>query len=157
MKKSTLIIILVIYVASIAVINFFGLSVKVYNEIINVSDITFDYQSHNDNYESYTNKGTRVITLAFEGPGFSHNEDGTTNILSNGTQIIIIPRVYPDNATKKGVEYIWNTANKRIEFVKDGTGRFTGTILFSAPTEEKITIRSTDGSKIETTFIISVE
>ena len=39
MKKSTLIIILVIYVASIAAINFFGLSVRVYNEIINVTSV----------------------------------------------------------------------------------------------------------------------
>ena len=39
MKKSTLILIMIIYVASIVVINFFGLNVKVYNEVINVTSV----------------------------------------------------------------------------------------------------------------------
>ena len=39
MKKSTLILILIVFIASIPIINFFGLNAKVYNEIVNVSAV----------------------------------------------------------------------------------------------------------------------
>ena len=39
MKKSTFILILIIFIASIPIINFFGLNAKVYDEVVNVSAI----------------------------------------------------------------------------------------------------------------------
>ena len=52
MKKSTTILILIIYVASIVLVGFFGMSVKVYDEIKYVKQIAISVEAESE--ELYT-------------------------------------------------------------------------------------------------------
>lgn len=137
MKKSTLIIILVIYVASIAAINFFGLSVKVYDKIINVTSI----ECINKDEEGVTVKDKeygKFITVDFVG-------EADKETLS-GTKFQLRWHAYPDNATNKDVQFIYDKTDDRFEFFKDEFGRETGLILFYKPAQLMVTIMSADGT-----------
>ncbi len=137
MKKSTLIIILVIYVASIVAINFFGLSVKVYDKIINVTSV----ECINKDEEGVVVKDKdygKFITVNFVG-------EADKETLS-GTKLQLKWHAYPDNATNKDVQFIYDKDNPRFEFFKDELGRETGLILIYARTQFIVTIMSCDGT-----------
>jgi len=167
MKKSTLILILVIYIASIAIINFFGMSVKVYDEEIDVTSITCTNEDDPNNGVKISegSSGTKTIIVDFVAPAFDIDEenepikDGEGNVIykENGTTLMLEVDVLPNNATKKEVDYIYDLDNKNIYFHTDGTGRKTGVIFFYAPTMFYCTIRSTDGRYIQTNVLIWVK
>ena len=86
MKKSVIITILLVYLASIVIVGFFGISVKVYEVVKYVQSITMSVESNNaEAYEwvedtSYTEGHKYTLTIHFgeatEGP----IDDGTGNI-----------------------------------------------------------------------------
>ncbi len=146
MKKSTLIIILIIYIASIAVINFFGMTAKVYNEIINVTKVECINET-NDRVEVKINsEGKKILKVKYEEPA---NEENLT-----GTMLQLAWHVYPDNATKKDVQFVFNRNNDHVKFYKDEKGRETGLILFTGKAMLDVKIMSTDGTKTYTTVLV---
>ncbi len=136
MKKSTLIIILIIYVASIAIINFFGMSVKLYDEVINVTAVECINKT-DKNTEVIDNGERKILKVQFTEPA------NATDL--TGTMLQLQWRVLPDNATVKDVQFVYNTQNTRVEFYEDEKGRKTGLMLFSGPTMLDVRIMSTDG------------
>lgn len=136
MKKSTLIIILIIYVASIAIINFFGMSVKLYDEIINVTAVECINKT-DKNTEVIESADKKILKVKFTEPA------NATDL--TGTMLQLQWRVLPDNATVKDVQFVYNTQNTRVEFYEDEKGRKTGLMLFSGPTMLDVRIMSTDG------------
>lgn len=136
MKKSTLIIILIIYVASIAIINFFGMSVKLYDEIINVTAVECINKT-DKNTEVIESTDKKILKVKFTEPA------NATDL--TGTMLQLQWRVLPDNATVKDVQFVYNTQNTRVEFYEDEKGRKTGLMLFSGPTMLDVRIMSTDG------------
>ena len=136
MKKSTLIIILIIYVASIAIINFFGMSVKLYDEVINVTAVECINKT-DKNTEVIDNGERKILKVKFTEPA------NATDL--TGTMLQLQWRVLPDNATVKDVRFVYNTQNTRVEFYEDEKGRKTGLMLFSGPTMLDVRIMSTDG------------
>ena len=147
MKKSTLIIILVIYFGSIAIINFFGLNVKTYNELINVSAIKCINKTDKTT-EVIEENGIKTLKIKFDEPA--------DPIKLTGTMLQLEWRVEPDNASKKDVEFSYAPKTNKVTFYKDEKGRDTGLILFSGPTMITITITSTDGMRISTSVIVYV-
>lgn len=136
MKKSTLIIILIIYVASIAIINFFGMSVKLYDEVINVTAVECINKT-DKNTEVIESTDKKILKVKFTEPA------NATDL--TGTMLQLQWRVLPDNATVKDVQFVYNTQNTRVEFYEDEKGRKTGLMLFSGPTMLDVRIMSTDG------------
>ena len=87
MKKSVIILIAIIYIASVALVSFFGLQFKVFEEIIPVErvEITNEVADHNDTWGDYV-----VITQPDENGEVRYRIDY---------------RVYPENATNTDVSF----------------------------------------------------
>lgn len=147
MKKSVLIIIGIIYIASIVAINFFGMRVSVYNQTIDVNQIVCLNKTDDEKeivVSTFTSlDGTigTAITLPFDKPA-------NKNLLT-GTMLQLDIRVYPDNASNKKLSYS-ASGNENIEFDTDkDTGFQTGLILFYDSTSVfDVIIRSTDNTNV---------
>ena len=134
MKKSVIILIFIIYIASIVFINFFGLKILSFEENIyatSVECINSDMKVSSDGtYKFVGLKYTTELTYTIE------------------------HKVYPENATNNKVEYIYDkTANISID-------QNTGIVTFKKPTNIRedhiITIRTLDGTNKEAIIKISV-
>ena len=146
MKKSVMIIIGIIYVASIVAINFFGMKIFVYNKTIDVEHIVCLNKTDKEKgivvstFESYNGETGTAITIKFDQPANKN--------LMTGTMLQLDLRVLPDNATKKELSFT-STDSENVEFFTDETGQQTGLILFYNPTSVfEVLIRSTDNSNV---------
>ena len=91
MKKSVVILIAIIYVTSIALVSFFGLAYKVFNEVIDVQSIELLNEGLKDSGDP--EKGYYAI--------IQKNENGEWKYQ-------IKYRVHPDNATNTKVDFSYN-------------------------------------------------
>ena len=143
MKKSTLILIAIAYIASIVIISLFGMKAVIYNEVIPVTRIDCLNETDDKTTVTIANDGLKLITVKYDQPGDAND--------LTGTMIQLVWRVTPDNATKKSVKFVYNESRKNMTFVKDKSGNDLGLILFSGkvpPT--KIKIMATDGTRVYT-------
>ena len=147
MKKSVMIIIGIIYVASIVVINFFGMKVFVYNKTIDVEQIVCRNKTDEEKgivvstFESYNGETGTAITIKFDKPANKN--------LMTGTMLQLDLRVLPDNATKKELSFTSTASEEEVEFFTDESGKQTGLILFYEPTSIfEVFVKSTDNSNV---------
>lgn len=150
MNKATVILIAVIYVASIVCISLFGMRAMVFDERIPVTRV----ECINTTDERVTvteSNGTKVLNVRFTTVGIL-NEYGN----AEGTYLQLYWRVYPDNASDKNVRFVYDTSLTRFEFVKDADGNDLGLILFNGPTLFTLQIMATDGTRVYDEIIISV-
>lgn len=147
MKKSVMIIIGIIYVASIVVINFFGMKVFVYNKTIDVEQIVCLNKTDEEKgivvstFESYNGETGTAITIKFDKPANKN--------LMTGTMLQLDLRVLPDNATKKELSFTSTASEEEVEFFTDESGKQTGLILFYEPTSIfEVFVKSTDNSNV---------
>lgn len=131
MKKSFIIIIMAIYLASIIFIGFFGIELSSYNQTFYVNQITIT----NDNYNATTN---RIIA--------TYQPYNPQTDLYNPNIVQLEWRVYPENASNRVVSFTSDSAKATVNSM--------GTVIFSSPGTAKITIRSTDGADAKTDVII---
>ena len=131
MKKSVVILILVIYLVSVALVSFFGLQYKTFDEVIYTESIEF----LNDDIKTKKD-GTLYAVVP---------KDESTGLWTYQIKY----RVYPDNATNSEVEYIYDTTAEGVTV--DVT---TGVVTFHD--EEggalTITIKPKDGTDISATI-----
>ena len=97
MKKSVVILIAIIYISSIALVSFFGLRHKTFNEIVYVERV----EILNENY-SIDDNGEKYITVR------------------DSNQFQLEWRVYPDNATNKEVDFVYDTTNTKFTVDENG-------------------------------------
>lgn len=147
MKKSVMIIIGIIYVASIVVINFFGMKVFVYNKTIDVEQIVCLNKTDEEKgivvstFESYNGETGTLITIKFDKPANKNNR--------TGTMLQLDLRVLPDNATKKELSFTSTASEEEVEFFTIDYGKQTGLILFYKPTSIfEVFVKSTDNSNV---------
>ena len=147
MKKSVMIIIGIIYVASIVVINFFGMKVFVYNKTIDVEQIVCLNKTDEEKgivvstFESYNGETGTAITIKFDKPANKN--------LMTGTMLQLDLRVLPDNATKKELSFTSTASEEEVEFFTDESGKQTGLILFYESTSIfEVFVKSTDNSNV---------
>lgn len=158
MKKTIVIITLLIYIASIAVVNFFGLEVKVFDGITYVESIqcnTITLRNENSvTLEPKQNLGGKPLFIfdfvpAAEGEGYTADEE---SILANPNAVQINYEVLPHLADETGVKFEYD-----IEAV-DGAVVFhelSHTFVFLKPNKViTITIKATDGSNKSTQIAI---
>lgn len=128
MKKSVVIIIALIYVASIALVSFFGLQFKVFEEVISVESVEIinEGQKYSESLGDYVviypdEKGERRIQIDY--------------------------RVNPDNASNTTVDFAY-------EEVDYATVDEFGVVTFTGPGVLKVRVIATDGSNAEDTILI---
>ena len=105
MKKTIVVIILVVYIASIAVVNFFGLEIKQFDQVHYVNSILCDSVTLRRENGGELSPGTDIYrTFTFE---FIPSEEGYTadpeSLAYNPNAVEINYRVVPDFADNKEV------------------------------------------------------
>ena len=128
MKKSVVILIALIYVASVALVSFFGLQFKIFEEVIPVEriEITNEGQKHSDTHGDYV-----VIRP---------NANGEWKYQINY-------HVYPENASNTTID----VAYEEVDYasVDDNC-----VVTFTKPGVLKVRVIATDGSNAEDTIMI---
>ena len=159
MKKTIVIIILAVYVASIAIVNFFGLQIRIFDGVTYVSNIQCDTVIfHGDNSKVLTpsqytgkNKNTPQFVFDFipapEGVTYTSDPD---NLMNNPNVIQINYEVMP---------HLADAANVRFEYDEEAGiavyHELSGSFIFLKPNRSlTVTIRATDGSNVSTNIII---
>jgi len=134
MKKSTIIIIVLVYLASIVIINFFGMAIFSYNTKIYAESVVCINQDMNLNSE-----GIKQANLSWK--------DGLTYRIEH--------KIYPEDVTVKTVSYIYDTNNQYITIDDDGFVRF-----IKKPPRKinsfSISLKTNDGTNIETPILLVV-
>ncbi len=145
MKKATIILIAIVYLASIVIISIFGMKSVVYDEIIPVTEI--QCLNKTDEKTEVTTSGNRkLIKVKYTTPGDAES--------LTGTMVQLMWRVLPDDATTKGVKFVYDENLTRATFVKDEAGNELGLILFTGKVVLNVRIMSTDGSRVYTDVTI---
>ena len=131
MKKSVIILIALIYVASVALVSFFGLQFKVFEEIIPVErvDITNEGLEYNEIWGDYI-----VIDKA--------NEKGEVRYQINY-------HVYPENATNTKVNFSYQASPEGCATIDE-----FGVVSFSSIGMIKVFVITTDGGDAQDTITI---
>lgn len=110
MRKATIIFILVAFIGSIMIVNFFGLKIKVYNEYKYVKKIEVSEESIKCSpgvkMTSFSVNNKNVITINVDYELDYKERTGKDQF------IMIIPRCLPDNANDKKVEASYTGVEK---------------------------------------------
>lgn len=145
MKKSTVILIAIIYIASIVIISIFGMKAVIFNEIISVREIVCTNET--DEFVTVKDQqGKKLIEVPFIGAW-----DETK---SEGTIAIITWQVQPTNASNKKIKLVYDTNTTRAKCLTDEAGNYTGIIVFYDRILFNVRIMSTDGSRVYSDIMI---
>lgn len=141
MKKSVVILIGIIYVASIFIVGFFGMKIKAFDTIIYITDI----ECTNEDIITKPN-GTKEIKFDY---------DATKDAMEN--TIIITYEVFPKNSTLKGRDAVKLSYDDQHKIITEELWIIDGlTITFRSKGVLTIYLESLDGSNIiETINIIA--
>lgn len=139
MKKITMILIGIIYIASIVIISIFGMKSVVYEELIPVSEIQCLNKS-DDKTEVVESNNKKLIKVKYTTPG-----DAET---LTGTMVQIVWRALPDNASNKNVKFVYNENLTRVNFIENERGEKLGLVLFTGKVVLDVRIMSTDGTRV---------
>lgn len=151
MKKSVIMLISIVYIASIVVINFFGLKMSVYNVFVPVSQVEC---TNSEDLQRFPN--INVNTDYAYADKLIRFKLSQTASKENPDKLTITHRVYPDNASQKEVRYVYSQSSSNFEFHKDENGRETGMILIYGKCLINLIIVSADGRGAQTNIMISV-
>lgn len=138
MKKAVMIIIGIVYLASIVIISIFGMRSVVFNEIIPVSKIEC-INVTDDKINVSEENNIKIIKIKYDKPANTETNEGT--------MVQLEWRVLPDNATTKDVKFVYDPS-PRATFATDEAGREVGLILFTGKVVLPVKIMSTDGSRV---------
>ena len=128
MKKSVVILIALIYIAAIALVSFFGLQFKVFEEVVPVDSIEIT----NEGQKYSPSQGDYIILFP--------NEKGERRLK-------IDYRINPDNASNTEVDFAYE--KKDVASVDE-----YGVVTFTGPGMLKVTIIAQDGSNAEDSILI---
>lgn len=144
MKKAVMILIGIIYVASIILISLFGMKAIIHKENIPVTRIECTNITEGKVTVKTLENGKKQIWLKYD------KTVGATNTLE------LKWKVYPEEATNKTITFIYDRNNPNITFLKDSDGNETGYVSFSGKVNVDVSIKSTDGSNISTQIEIKL-
>jgi len=159
MKKTIVIIILAVYIASIAVVNFFGLEVKMFDGITYVENIQCEsVLFHGDNSKElfpskYTGKNGNIPVFVFDFIPADEDNPYTTdtdNLSDNPNIIQINYEVFPHLADEAGIKFEYDEGAGTAVFHE-----LSSSFIFLKPNKMlTITIRATDGSNVSSQVCI---
>lgn len=150
MKKTIIIIILLVYIASIAVVNFFGLEIKIFDGITYVESIACDTITvQNENPVTLTpvqiDNGIPLFIFNFiPAPDGEPYTADAESIIKNPNAVSLNYEVLPHLADDTGVRFEFDEESMAGSVVFHELSR---TFVFLEPTKMyTITIKATDGS-----------
>lgn len=151
MKKSTIIMIAIVYIASIVFISLFGMRAIIFEEVIPVTKV--ECINVSDERVTVTeSNGSKVLNIPFTEPG-TLDDNGSPQ----GTFVYINVRVYPDNATNQNIIFVYNEDSAvGVDFIKGTEGNELRVLLFENPISFPLTIKAADGSNVSELIWISV-
>jgi hypothetical protein len=161
MKKTIVIIILAVYIASIAIVNFFGLEVKIFDGITYVESIQCDTVTlQNENSVelhpvAYLGNNGEIPLFEFDFTPSSNGEEYTddpNSIITNPNAIELNYVVFPYLADETSVRFEYDEASMQglAVFRED-----IKTLIFLKPGKIfTVTIKAIDGSNKSTTVAI---
>ena len=155
MKKTIVIVILAVFIASIAIVNFFGLEIKQFDSITYVTAIQCDTVIfHGDNSKElhpaqYVGKDGNTPYFIFDFIPADLSEPYTTEVDSltaNPNIIQINYEVLPHLADEAGIKFEYDESAGVAVYHE-----LSGSFIFLKPDVPiTITIRATDGSNVST-------
>lgn len=128
MKKSVVILIALIYIAAIALVSFFGLQFKIFEEVVPVESVEIT----NEGQKYSPSQGDYIIVTP--------NEKGERRLK-------IDYRVYPDNASNTEVDFAYEQSH--VASVDE-----YGVVTFTGPGMLKVTIIANDGSLAQDSILV---
>ena len=155
MKKILVVVIMVVYIASIAVVNFFGLETKVFDGITYVTDIQCnsitlirENQVTVDPVDYLVN-GNKAFIFEFI-PASEGNPYTVDNIKTNPNRVQINYEVLPHLADEQGVIFEFDEkANEGIAVLHENT------FVFLKPNKGiTVSVKAKDGSNVSTQIYI---
>lgn len=155
MKKTIVVIILAIFIASIAIVNFFGLNVRIFDGQIYVSSIQCDTITFvGDNNKKllpayYAGKEGNIPVFEFNFiPADPNNPYTLENIPTNPNVIMLDYHVLDDLADVKDVDFEYDGSAGVAVFYEE---HMTQSFVFLKPDQPiTITIKAIDGSNVST-------
>jgi hypothetical protein len=156
MKKILVIVIMVVYISSIAIVNFFGLETKVFDGITYVTEIQCntitlirDGNQVTVQPESYLVSGNKAFIFEFI-PAPEGNPYTIDNIGTNPNTVQINHEVLPHLADEQGVTFEFDEkANEGIAVL------YKNYFVFLKPNKGiTVTVKAKDGSNISTQIYI---
>ena len=158
MKKTLVIIILAVYIASIAVVNFFGLKDQVFDGVTYVNQIkceTVTVQNENPITLTPASQFRDNPLFVFDfipAPNGSSYTTDAESIITNPNAVQINYEAFPHTADNTQVRFIFDESAMAGSVVFNELSR---TFIFLVPNKiYTITIESTDGSNIQTQISI---
>ena len=152
MKKTIVIVILVVYVASIAVVNFFGLAIKEFDGVEYVQEIKCNSITvMNENPKTYgvdkiNDDGIPEYRFGFIDGKYTSDPE---SLASNPNAVRIDYEVLPHTADGSKVDFIFEE-KPYVHFDEE-----TKTFVFLRNNRSlTVTLVSTDGSNVKTTIVI---
>ena len=152
MKKTIVIVILVVYIASIAVVNFFGLAIKEFEGVEYVQEIKCNgITIMDENQKSYgvdkiNEDGLPEYRFKFVNGEYTKDPESLAN---NPNVVRIDYEVIPHTADGSQVKFVFEEKNY-VHF-----DEATQTFVFLRNNRSlTVTIESTDGSNVKTTIVI---
>ena len=154
MKKTIVIIILAVYIASIAIVNFFGLEIKIFDGVTYVSSIQCDTVTFLGaggaelQPTSYVGTNSDIPLFVFDFIPAAEDAPYTTedeSLVTNPNVIQLNYEILPHLATDKGVKYEYDESAGVAVFHE-----LSHSFIFLKPGKiVTITIRATDGSNAQ--------
>ena len=129
MKKSVIVLIGVIYVLAVFAVSFFGLKTEVYNEKVYIEEIKIINEG-----VKQTSNGENYVIIEYD---------------EDSPHYIIQRKIYPEHATTKVVEYVYDTTNPYASVDND-----TGLVTFNQEGAITVYVTAKDGSGVITTLKI---
>ncbi len=179
MKKVVIVVILAVYLASIALVNFFGLKVSIFEGTTYVTEITVErvvlHRDGDGKVEKFLDDtGTpnyyfEFANLLKTGAEYSENDkieysESDESIIANPNTVLIDYKVKPGNASNKNVDFVFSqkigeednkvylgvNGSVKAVFLKDKHVL----IILQPRFFVDITLRATDGSNVSTNICV---
>ena len=137
MKKSVIILIALIYIASIALVSFFGLKFKVFDEIVYVSSIELLNTDIKEANETQKLEYDYYVVIR-------------PNAETGERRYQIEYRVHPDNATNQEVDFVYDESIEGVSVSEDGI------VAFDGPGSVIVSVVAKDGGGEETMVRLAI-
>ena len=160
MKKTIVIVILVVYIASIAVVNFFGLAIKQFDGVEYVQEIKCDsitvlnenpkdYNVYKEPAEGETPEFRFDFIKAPQGTEYTMDPESLAN---NPNVVRLNYEVFPHLADDAQVTFEYDKEGlENIVYFDEATQTF---VFLKRLKRIEVTIKATDGSNVKTTIKI---
>ena len=157
MKKTIIIIILLLYIASIVIVNFFGLEIKIFDGVtyvqsIEISNVKLLHEVNIDitpkHYQGF-DEAWYEFEFVPNADGIKYTKENYSEIL-NPNAIFIDCAVYPHDADEPSVDFLYDTNNHKV-FFNESKRTF---VFLQDNVTLKITIKSQDGSNKTTSLYL---